>query len=101
MRHRSVAVTLTLAAARRDRGARAGTVAAAVNGREPGSGRERPGRRRVPPGAIRTSRVSGDTKAAIPLERPARFEGRESLTDEEVERVERLEKEQEGNDWRG
>ena len=33
-------------------------------------------------------------EAAIPLERPARFEGRESLTDEEVKESQRLEDEQ-------
>src|SRR4029453_18872700 len=33
-------------------------------------------------------------EAAIPLERPARFEGRESLTDEEVTESQRLEDEQ-------
>jgi len=33
-------------------------------------------------------------EAAIPLERPARFEGRESLTDEEVKESQRLEEEQ-------
>ena len=33
-------------------------------------------------------------EAAIPLERPARFEGRESLTDAEVAEIERVEREQ-------
>ena len=33
-------------------------------------------------------------EAAIPLERPARFEGRESLTDEEVKESQRVEEEQ-------
>jgi hypothetical protein len=35
-------------------------------------------------------------EAAVPLERPARFEGRESLTDEEIKESQRLEDEQEG-----
>lgn len=34
-------------------------------------------------------------EAAIPLERPARFEGRESLTDEEIKKSQRIENEQE------
>ena len=34
-------------------------------------------------------------EAAIPLERPARFEGRESLTDDEIKESQRLENEQE------
>ena len=34
-------------------------------------------------------------EAAIPLERPARFQGRESLTDEEIKESQRLENEQE------
>ena len=51
------------------------------------------------PGAIRTSRVSGDTKGAYRSNDPGSFEGREFLTDEEVAQRERSKRNRPRSGW--